>query len=456
MLERVRQTIRRYELLEPGDKVVVGVSGGPDSLALLHVLNTLREEFCCTLHVAHLNHCLRPDAEADAEYVRKLAAEWGLEATIEGRDVAAYQRAKHLSLEEAAREVRYSFLQEVAAAVGATKIAVGHQADDQAETVLLNLLRGSGLTGLKAMVPRRGQIIRPLLFISREEIEEYCQRQGINPRRDFTNEDLTLRRNKIRHLLLPFLAREFNPAIIRALSRTAVILQEEEEILAGLAKEAFNGLLKEKDRDGKNLVLNRQKMLTMPVGLQRRVLRLAASALGRTVDFEQVEGAREAALRGGVISWPGHLKVEARETELVFILPQEKARFDGFFHYLQVPGLTPIPEAGWAIRAEVTAPPSVFSGGEDEAWLDWDKIHRPLIVRNWRPGDKFHPLGMVGRKKLQDFFSDIRFPVARRRLVPVIVCGEHIAWVAGLRLADDFKITPATRRALHLKLEPWP
>lgn len=455
MLERVRQTIRRYELLEPGDKVVVGVSGGPDSLVLLHILCILREEFCCTLHVAHLNHCLRPDAADDAEYVRKVAAEWGLEATIEGRDVAAYQRTRHLSLEEAAREVRYSFLKEVAAVVGATKIAVGHQADDQAETVLLNLLRGSGLTGLKAMVPRRGQIIRPLLFISRKEIEEYCHRQGINPRRDFTNEDLSLQRNKIRHLLLPFLAREFNPAIIRALSRTAVILQEEEEILAGLAKEAFNSLLKEKDVD-KKLVLNRQKMLTMPAGLQRRVLRLAASALGRAVDFEQVERAREVALREGVISWPGHLKIEARETELVFILPQEKAQFDGFFYYLQVPGLTPIPEAGRAIRAEVTAPPSVFSGGENEAWLDWEKVQRPLIVRNWRPGDKFHPLGMAGRKKLQDFFSDIRLPVARRHVVPVIVSGEHIAWVAGLRLADDFKITPATRRALHLKLEPWP
>ncbi|WP_406677486.1 tRNA lysidine(34) synthetase TilS [Moorella sp. ACPs] len=454
MLDRVRQTVRRYGLLIPGDKVVVGVSGGPDSLALLHSLRALQEEFGHTLHVAHLNHGLRPEAAADAEYVRNLALRWGLPVTIESRDVAAYQREHRLSLEEAAREVRYRFLREVAAAVGAGKIAVGHQADDQAETVLLNLLRGSGLTGLKAMLPQRGQIIRPLLFISRAEIEDYCSRQGLEPRQDFTNRDITLRRNKIRHQLLPFLAREFNPAIVETLSRTAVILQEEEEILANLAEEAF-ARVKTRQEPG-CLALDREKWVYLPPGIQRRVLRLAAAYLGRKVSFDQVERAREMAFRGGTITWPGHLRVETRGTELILLVPAEKPQAVTFSYPLQVPGLTPLPELGRAIRAELAEPPSAFKGGEDEAWLDWEKIEKPLVVRNWQPGDYFRPLGLTGNKKLQDFFSDIHLPAARRRLVPLIISGRRIAWVAGLRLAEDFKITPATRLALHLKLEPWP
>ncbi|WP_258360679.1 tRNA lysidine(34) synthetase TilS [Moorella sulfitireducens (nom. illeg.)] len=454
MLDRVRQTVRRYGLLEPGDKVVVGVSGGPDSLALLHSLRVLQEEFGHTLHVAHLNHGLRPDAVADAEYVRNLALKWDLPFTIESRDVVAYRREHRLSLEEAAREVRYRFLREVAAAVGGGKIAVGHQADDQAETVLLNLLRGSGLTGLKAMLPRRGQIIRPLLFVSRQEIEEYCRRQGLEPRYDFTNRDTSLRRNKIRHLLLPFLVKEFNPAIIKTLGRTAVILQEEEEILAGLAEEAFAGIkiCQEKGR----LVLDREKWLTLPRGIQRRVLRLAATSMEKKVTFDQVEGAREVAIRGGTITWPGHLRVEAWGKELTLVFPVKKPRDITFSYLLQVPGVTPLPELGRAITAELAEPPSTFKGGEDEAWLDWEKIDKPLLVRNWQPGDYFRPLGLNGKKKLQDFFSDIHLPAARRSLVPLLVSGRRIAWVAGLRLAEDFKITPATRLALHLKLEPWP
>jgi len=253
MLDQVRQTVRRYRLLEDGDIVVVGVSGGPDSLALLHSLMTLQKEFGYSVHAAHLNHGLRPEAAADAEYVYHIVKGWGLPVTVASRDVMAYKSKHHLSLEAAAREVRYSFLREVATGIKATKIAVGHQADDQAETVLLNLLRGSGLTGLKAMVPHHGKLIRPLLFISRAEIEAYCSEHGIKTLQDFTNIDQIYRRNKIRHLLLPLLAREFNPAIISTLSRTAVILQEEEELMVKLAEDAFNRVKLFQDRGNLNL-----------------------------------------------------------------------------------------------------------------------------------------------------------------------------------------------------------
>ena len=455
MLDRVRQTIQKYRLLVPGDKVIVGVSGGPDSLALLHSLMVLQGEFDYTLQVAHLNHGLRPEAAADAEYVRDLANRWGLPVTVAKRDVLAFRQEHHLSLEAAAREVRYRFLREVAAAAGATKIAVGHQAEDQAETVLLNLLRGSGLTGLKAMLPRRGQLIRPLLLISRGEIEEYCRDNGLRPRRDCTNDDVAYRRNKIRHQLLPLLAREYNPAIVATLGRTALILQEDERVLADLAEGALNDLIK--SRAGHGLILDRQGWLDLAPALQRRVLKLAAAALGHQVSFHQVEQAREVVQRGGVLTWPGRLRLLVEGPELHLQLPRGKPGRLTFAYPLEVPGITPLPELGQAIRAEFAPPPRTFAPGrEDEAWLDREQLKVPLLVRNWRQGDYFRPLGLKGKKKLQDYFIDRHLPAARRPLIPLVTSGGRIAWVAGMGLADDFKVTPATRETLHLKLEPWP
>lgn len=455
MLDRVRQTIQEYHLLETGDKVVVGVSGGPDSLALLHSLMILQGDFGYTLQVAHLNHGLRPEAAADAEYVRDLAAAWGLPVTVARRDVLAYRQEHRLSIEAAAREVRYNFFQEVAAAVGATRIAVGHQAEDQAETVLLNLLRGSGLSGLKAMLPRRGRLIRPLLFVNRAEIEAYCRDNGLRPRRDYTNEDPVYRRNKIRHQLLPLLAREYNPAIVAALGRTAQILQEDENLLADLAHRALEGIIKK--RGGGALVLDRRGWQELAPALQRRVLRLAAAILGRRVSFNQVEQARAVAREGGALTWPGRLSIVVRGAEMRLQLPGQTAGRVSFSYQLQVPGLTPIPEVGKAIRAEIAPPPRAFiAGREDEAWLDRSRLEQPLLVRNWLPGDCFRPLGMQGTKKLQDYFIDRHLPAARRPLIPLVTSAGRIAWVAGLGLAEDFKVTPATGETLHLKLEPWP
>ncbi|MDK2820626.1 MAG: tRNA(Ile)-lysidine synthase [Clostridia bacterium] len=450
MLDKVRRIIQRYNLLIPGDKVVVGVSGGPDSLALLHSLKSLQEEFGFKIHVAHLNHGLRQEASADAEFVQKLAAKWSLPVTIKTEDVLSYQKEHHLSLEAAAREVRYSFFEHVATEVKASKIAVGHQADDQAETVLLNLLRGSGLTGLKAMLPKSGRLIRPLLFVRRSEVELYCKNLGLNPREDVTNNDPAFRRNKIRHQLMPLLAKEYNPAIINVLSRTAIILQEDEEVLSNLAKKALSNV-KKREENGK-LVLDRQEYLGLPPGLQRRVLRLAAANLGRKVSFKQVEEAREVVDKCSVITWPGDLRIEVNRRE-IYLQTSSQLKIKPFLYYLKVPGITPLPELGKAIKAEFSNIPSNFRKcRQDEAWLDWEKLDKPLLVRDWKPGDVFRPLGMCGRKKLQDFFVDSHIPMSKRHSVPLVISGDKIAWVAGLRLADDFKISSLTRVVLHLEL----
>ncbi len=455
MLDRVRQAIRREGLLEPNDKVVVGVSGGADSMALLHSLMVLQKDFSYRIHVAHLNHQLRTEAGADAQYVCRIAKSWGLPVTVASRNVLAYQKEKRLSLEAAAREIRYNFLQAVADKVGANKIAVGHQADDQAETVLLNLLRGSGLTGLKAMLPRRSNLIRPLLLISRGEIETYCDEQGIEIRQDITNVDPVYRRNKIRHLLVPLLAREFNPKIINTLGRTAIILQEDEEFLRKLTREAFDKLRTYQDPD--RLILDRQGWLLLETALQCRTLRCAAEEMGIRIDFNQVEEARDIIGRQGFITWPQGLQVHAQDTKIAIQVPVSTGLPKKTVVYqLQVPGLTPLPELSQAIRAEIIKPPfSYRQKDEKKACLDWDKLKKPLLVRNWQPGDWFRPLGMAGRKKLHDFFIDMGLPLNKRCLVPLLLSGGRIAWVAGLRLADDFKITAATQTALYLQLESW-
>ncbi|MGB9661719.1 MAG: tRNA lysidine(34) synthetase TilS [Moorellaceae bacterium] len=454
VLDRVRQTIDRYGLLTKGDTVVVGVSGGPDSLALLHCLLLLREEYGVDLHVAHLNHLLREEAAArEAAFVRELAAGWGLPVTVAARDVRAYQRKRKLSLEEAAREVRYRFLYEVAEKVGAGKIAVGHQADDQAETVLLNLLRGSGLTGLKAMVPRRDRIIRPLLFVTRAEIESYCREKGLTPCWDLSNLDTAYRRNKIRHELLPLLAREYNPGIVLALARTAAILAEENELLEEIAGKALAQITLEQGRgfikiDGKGFS-------ALGAAVQRRVLRQVVLRLGGGAGFEHIETLRVMISTGaGSLTLPGGLKVQVEEEEARFARVGEEETWAPVFSYpLRVPGITLLPEISRRIRAELAPPPENPVCPPYEAWLDRDRLQGALVVRNWLPGDRFRPLGMKGTKKLQDLFVDAGIPAAERRRLPVVLCGENIVWVAGVRMAEEFKITPSTREALHLVLE---
>ncbi|MCG0277687.1 MAG: tRNA lysidine(34) synthetase TilS [Thermanaeromonas sp.] len=452
LLEQVRQTIQRYKLVGAGEKVVVGVSGGPDSLALLSSLLELRDEFGFSLHVAHLDHCLRENSAEEAAYVRRLAEGWGLPVTVEARDVRAFQQEHKLSLEEAAREVRYRFLREVARAVGAAKIAVGHQANDQAETLLLNLLRGSGLTGLKAMVPYREGIIRPLLFITREEIEEFCQERGLVPCRDLSNLDKSYRRNKIRHELIPWLAKEFNPAIIRVLARTATLLAEEEAFLEELAREGLTRVIKEQGRG--YLKIDGGGLLGLPAALERRVLRAAVARLGGGMEFQHVEQLRAILREGaGALTLPRGLQARVSNGLLLFEEPQKEDEPVHFRHPLKVPGVTPLPEIGKRLRIEILPPPAKVSSPPWEAWVDKDKLTGPLWARNWQPGDRFRPLGMKGTKKLQDLFVDAGIDMRERKRVPIIVSGEDIVWVAGVRLSEDFKITPETRRALHFVME---
>ena len=296
--ELTRHNIGDQHMLEAGESVVVAVSGGPDSLCLLHVLMGLRAELGIELHVAHLNHGLRGDeAAADAEYVRGLAAEWGVAATVETADVPAYRRTRRLSLEEAARQVRYAFLTRVAAAVGAHTVATGHTADDQVETILMHWLRGAGLTGLRGMQPVQEwpgglRVIRPLLEVSRGDVEAYCVANGLRPRRDRSNNDERIWRNRVRRQLLPLLE-QLSPGVRASILRTAHILADDDAYMRDQVRSLWPAIAKTAT-DAVEIDLPAWQ--AQPLAIQRRIVREAWRQIAASYDdlsWLQVERARD-------------------------------------------------------------------------------------------------------------------------------------------------------------------
>jgi len=507
VLKQVRRTIETYGLLAPGDGVVVGVSGGPDSLCLLHVLLRLREEYRLRLHVAHLNHSARgAEADADAEFVAALAAEWNLPVTVEKQDVPALAREQRLAFEEAARRVRYAFLARVAGATGMHKVAVGHNADDQAETVLMHFLRGSGLAGLRGMLPITSitdyrllepflqqpatsiSLIRPLLEVPRSEIERYCADQGFRPRFDCSNLDTTHFRNRLRHELLPLLE-GYNPKVRARLRHTAAVVAADYELLTQLREQAWAEVIR--DEREETIVLDRVSWRALPVALQRATLRQATYRLRRSlrdVDFVHVENARQVGLRGetgaqatlpmGLALTVGYDTLTVDDAGEAGPPPDEPLLWSVEPIPVQVPGTTLLPSAPsasfragpqseWVLQAEVT---NCASSGDEwdtaqiaanpDPWtahFDADALADPLVLRPRRRGDRFRPQGMQGHGvKLSAFMINLKIPRAWRDRVPLLVTGDEIVWVCGRRIGEGATIGPGTRRVARLRFERTP
>ena len=490
ILKQVQRTIEAFGLLIPGDGVVVGVSGGPDSLCLLHTLLRLREQYNLQLTIAHLHHGARgADADADAEFVASLAKEWGLPVTIERMDVPALARAHKMAFEETARRVRYAFLARVAGESGALKIAVGHNADDQAETVLMHFLRGAGPAGLRGMLPRtpltdyrllspftqppdgpteRLTIIRPLLSVRRSEIEGYCASQGLTPRFDRSNLDTTYFRNRLRHELLPLLE-TYNPNIQARLCHTAAVIAADYELLAGLRERAWCEVVREA-REGA-ITFGRAEWRALPVALQRATLRQAAYRLRRTlrdVDFHHVENARQIGSRGetgaqatlpmGLALTVGYdtLTVSDSGDAIPSPLPDEPLLWRAEPLAVRVPGITPLPGSDWALHAtmEEEWDLAIIAANPDAwtAYLDAEQLGGPLWLRSRRPGDRFRPQGMAGHGgKLSAFMINLKIPRAQRDHVPLLVAGDKIVWVCGRRIGEGATVRPETRRVIKLQ-----
>jgi len=439
---------RRYAMFEPGDRVVVAVSGGPDSIAVLHALRSRSSEFGISMVVAHLNHCLRGESsETDAEFVREIAKTWGLEAAIGKTDVRRYCSEHRAGIEEAARDARHRFLLNTYTNLSAQKIALGHTADDRVESVLMNLLRGTGTRGLGSIRPIRGPFVRPMIDASRAEVMRYVEAHGLPYRVDESNQDTAFTRNRIRRELLPLLERDYNPSVRQALLRLAEIADSDSEFIASEARSVRGAV----DMRG---AIDAGLLAAQPRAVRLAVVRAEIEAAKGNTDnitFEQID-AIDRGLRSGrftITLPPGDIEAVLRDGLLRIrrrAVPRCSVSFDTL---IEVPGTTHIKEIGCRIDAEFVAPESRRTP-PNEAMIDVAQIHGALRARSLRPGDRIAPLGMTGSKKLQDVFVDKKIPLDKRRRVAVIVDDEKLIWVAGVVFCEQAKITSATKNALHL------
>jgi len=445
-------------MIAAGDLVVVAVSGGPDSTALLHALVQIKGTQRFRLRAAHVHHGIRgADADADANAAASLARKVGVPFSQHRADVPVYAESHGLSMETAARDIRYHMLESVANRFGANRIATGHTANDQAETVLLNLLRGTGPRGLAGIPPVRGRIIRPLIGITREAVQHYCDSQQFAYRIDATNRDVAFSRNRVRHELMPVLERT-QPALVSTLSRLAEIMRAEDDFMSEQADNALRGVASQ--RPGEVGVLL-GLFAALPPALQRRVIRAAiAKVKGDELDIElqRVDALLHLALEGrtgAVVELPGGLRAERTYGEVVIApAPAEKAISTQEWT-LPIPGRVPLRELGLEIAASRSRakrpPPSPMA-----ALLNAAKIEGSLLVRTRRRGDRFRPIGMKGTVKLQDFFVNAKVPRAQRDRVPLVLSGDEIVWVVGYRVSEGFKVTDKTRRSIRLETTRLP
>lgn len=461
--ERVLGFIREHRLLSEGD-LVVAVSGGADSVCLLHILFNLREELKIKLHIAHLNHQLRgADSDGDAEYVSELAQKLKIPATIEKQDVKGYQKAQRLSLEEAAREVRYSFLAEVARAIGAKRVAAGHTKDDHIETILMHLIRGSGTRGLRGLQSstlwQSGEesliIIRPLLEISHQETEGYCRQHNLTPRLDASNLSLSPLRNRVRQQLMPLLE-SYNPAVAEALLRTGRIADDDISFLNEQVARLWDEVIRQ---EGKSLILDKAEFKQLPAALKRYLLRAAVEKLlgsAKDVEMRHIEEMLSLATKtaGKRLNLPAGLTFAVEYDRYLLTpdlstlspLPPLKGEFQ-----LRIPGKTLLP--GWRVEAAIIERGEMGDEGDFTAYFDLAKSGEKLTVRTRKRGDRFQPLGLAQPKKLGEFMIDAKIPQAWRGRVPLVCSGEQILWVVGWRLGERPKVSPYAKRVLRLEFK---
>lgn len=458
LIAKVKETIKKYGMLDRGDRVVVAVSGGPDSVCLLSVLHTLANDLDLTLHAAHLDHRFRgSESAAEATFVAELAKKLGIPATVESRDVPAYCAGRGLSAQAGAREVRYAFLQQCAKATLAQRIALGHTANDQAETLLMRLVRGAGLSGLSAIPPVRENIVRPLIGITRDEVLAYLREQGIVFRNDPSNRKPVYTRNRVRHELLPVLER-FNPRIIETLAAEADLLRDENEAIEATLPEIMQKVLR---TEGVAVRIRRDEFNDLLPAFRRRILRKAVELAagdnaidrswirtGEALRFmADAQSGRSMEVPGGLFLERDYddLVIRAREREMVFRVP------------LVVPGETVVPPARLVIETVLldNLPDPVAEEGNYlwQAAFDYDKIPLPLYLRNRRPGDRFRPAGMGGRsKKLQDYFVDEKVPQMRRNAAPLLATEQDVVWIVGMRTDGRFLPGPGTKKVLVVQV----
>ncbi len=439
METKVKETIQKYGLLEKGDRVIVGVSGGPDSVALLHMLHQLRKPLQLTLVAAHVNHRIRGEnADEDERFVAHLARQWDIEYRVRSMDVPALARKEGLSCEDAGRQVRYGFFSHLADEQSGSKIAVAHHRDDQAETVLMNLIRGSGTEGLSGMKPiRDGRIIRPLLYVSREEIETYCREHHLESRLDESNLETEYLRNKIRLLLIPYIETHFNPQFRQALSRTAEILRDENHLVQMLADKQLTLHLKAVDGGFRFPI---HVLQSEPVAMRRRLIRGIIARLSGSVrqialtHIDSVVSIIDKGTTGKQIQLPGKINASIEYETLIIQKssddrPPKLGRTE-----IQVPGTTVIPELDCVFTAICNTDPKFsLAAGKYHIAVEKSKISLPLYVRTRIPGDTISLPG-GGTSKIKNILIDQKISRRQRDRIPIVVDAKgQVIWIVGVK-----------------------
>ena len=445
--------IHKHDLLRPGDRVGIAVSGGADSVALLRLMIELRDKLGIVLSVVHLNHRLRgADSESDEQFVRDLAGANGLEIIAECRDVKKFSAERKLSLEAGAREIRYEFFRSMLLSK-LNRIATAHTLDDQAETVLLKLTRGAGTRGLAGIYPKRGikkpainksgpdpepttdskhpTIIRPLLGTRRSQLREYLAQIGQTWREDASNQDLRHTRNRVRQEILPLLERQVNPAVFETLAESAEIARMEESYWNKEVERVLPGIW-EPDEGGGTIKLSSQ---SLPMALRRRLLRAAAENLGIALEFRHVEEILGDRSGEGISVLPGQWMVSKHGEVITF--RQVSEAVCEYQYELAVPGKVSVAEAGIVIETSVPDAPERPHKKDD--LLQSRFAQSTWVVRNWRPGERFWPAHSKGPRKIKELLQDRHITGVEKQRWPVIACGDEIIWLRGLGVGRDFR-----------------
>ncbi len=451
LINRFREFVQKNKLISPNDKIIVAVSGGVDSVVLLDILNELKNQLKIELIVAHFNHKLRGvESDEDEEFVRRFASNLGLECYVRSEDTKEYCKRNKISIQEGARELRYNFFETLKLLKGFDKIATAHNANDNAETVLLNLFRGSGVNGLAGIQVKRGSIIRPLLFATRDEIEAYANEKGLQYRIDSSNLKTSYRRNYIRLKLLPLISENINPGIIETLNRTAQIFSELSEFIQHEVSKITKFIAIEENPE--KVLVDIQRLKSYLYFIQESVIiSVVETFFKERIDFARVLSVLNLidSTPGSSVMLSGDLLVYRDRQHLVFLRKREFTEAEVFMYV----------HPGEKYETDYFVFSSEFVKKEDInfnpdthiEYIDADLIADELILRNWQPGDWFVPLGMKGKKKISDFLIDLKIPIYDKRKILVLESEGKIVWVCGLRLDDRFKITDSTNKILKIE-----
>jgi tRNA(Ile)-lysidine synthase len=468
MLTKVRKTIRKYDMLQKGDHILVGVSGGADSVALLAVMNRLRQLCGLVLTAAHFNHKMRgAESDADEAFVQALCKSLGIALVC--RSLKERNRPRGMSIEDFLRRHRYAFFERTRRETGANRVALGHHQGDQAETVLMNIIRGTGLSGLSGIPPvRTATYIRPLIDCSRREILEFLTEEGLSFIDDSSNADERFLRNRIRIGLMPELEGRFNPAIRETLCRLADVIREENDYISREAQ-VHVARWRGADVSRNPFEVPVAELQGLHPALQRRVIldiARAASSAESSISFEHVQAVLELTAgtkSGGCLDLPGRLLIKRNYGLLEFRRNEwpdgrhrggrvPKAMEEAFNLDVAIPGTVRITCLGMSIRfRELKRVPPILAT-DRRAYLDRDRIAFPLVVRSMKPGDRIQPLGMKGTRKLKSVFIDEKIPRELRGTIPILADALSILWVPGVRLSERVRIGEATKRVLSAEI----